>query len=58
MTQKPKQPRGAWFTRWWSDLAQDLRYSLRGMRREAAFSAFAILITGLGIGAQGMNSVN
>jgi putative ABC transport system permease protein len=32
-------------------LVQDLRYSFRGMRRDAAFTAFAILITGLGIGA-------
>jgi hypothetical protein len=30
---------------------QDLRYAFRGMRRDAAFTAFAILITGLGIGA-------
>ena len=40
-----------WLLRWWSDLAQDLRYAFRGMRRDAAFTAFAILITGLGIGA-------
>jgi predicted permease len=40
-----------WLVRWFNDLAQDLRYSFRGMRRDAAFTAFAILITGLGIGA-------
>ncbi len=34
-----------------SDLAQDLRYTFRGMRREAGFTAFMILIAGLGIGA-------
>ena len=34
-----------------SDLAQDLRYSFRGMRRDAGFTAFVILIAGLGIGA-------
>ena len=34
-----------------SELAQDLRYSFRGMRREAGFTAFTILIAGLGIGA-------
>jgi predicted permease len=34
-----------------SDLAQDLRYSFRGMRRDAGFTTFAILIAGLGIGA-------
>jgi predicted permease len=51
MTQKSEESRGVWLARWWSDLAQDLRYSFRGMRRDAAFTAFAILITGLGIGA-------
>ena len=34
-----------------SDLAQDLRHSFRGMRRDAGFTAFVILIAGLGIGA-------
>ena len=51
MTQKSEESRGVWLLRWWSDLAQDLRYAFRGMRRDAAFTAFAILITGLGIGA-------
>src|SRR5947209_2986948 len=32
-------------------LAQDLRYTLRTLRRDAGFAAFAILIVGLGIGA-------
>ena len=32
-------------------LLQDLRYAFRGMRREPAFAAFAILIIALGIGA-------
>ncbi len=32
-------------------LAQDLQHSFRGMRRDAGFAAFAILIAGLGIGA-------
>jgi predicted permease len=34
-----------------STLAQDLRYTLRTLRRDAGFAAFAILIAGLGIGA-------
>src|SRR5436309_1313960 len=32
-------------------LAQDLRYTLRTLRRDAGFAVFAILIVGLGIGA-------
>jgi len=32
-------------------LTQDLRYTLRTLRRDAAFAAFAILIVGIGIGA-------
>src|SRR3954465_15240811 len=32
-------------------VAQDLRYSLRGLRRDAGFTTFVILIAGLGIGA-------
>ena len=51
MTQKSEESRGVWVVRWLSDLAQDLRYSFRGMRRDAGFTAFAILIAGLGIGA-------
>src|SRR5215212_10958431 len=33
------------------DLLQDLRYTIRVLRRDAGFAAFAILIAGLGIGA-------
>ncbi len=32
-------------------LLRDLRYTLRGLRRDAAFTTFVILIAGLGIGA-------
>ncbi len=32
-------------------IVQDLRYAFRGMRRNAAFTTFTILIAGLGIGA-------
>ena len=32
-------------------LAQDLKHSFRGMRRDAGFTTFVILIAGLGIGA-------
>lgn len=34
-----------------AELLQDLRYTLRVLRRDAGFAAFAILIAGLGIGA-------
>jgi len=51
MTHKSEESRSVWLLRWWSDLAQDLRYAFRGMRRDAAFTAFVILIAGLGIGA-------
>ena len=51
MTQKSEDARATWVARWMSDLAQDLRQAFRGMRRNAGFTAFAILIAGLGIGA-------
>jgi predicted permease len=51
LTQKSEEARSTWIARWMSDLAQDLRYSFRGMRRDAGFTAFTILIAGLGIGA-------
>ncbi len=51
MTQKSEESGGVWLVRWLSDLAQDLRYSFRGMRRDAGFTTFMILIAGLGIGA-------
>jgi predicted permease len=51
MTQKSEEARSTWIARWTSDLAQDLRHSFRGMPREAGFTAFTILIAGLGIGA-------
>ena len=51
MTQKSEEARGAWIARWMSDLAQDLQHAFRGMRRDAGFTTFVILIAGLGIGA-------
>ena len=51
MTQKSEEARSTWIAHWMSDLAQDLRYSFRGMRRDAGFTAFTILIAGFGIGA-------
>ena len=51
MTQTSEEARSTWIARWMSDLAQDLRQAVRGMRRDAGFTAFTILIAGLGIGA-------
>jgi len=51
MTRQSEEARSTWIARWISDAAQDLRYSFRGMRRDAGFAAFVILIAGLGIGA-------
>jgi predicted permease len=51
MTQTSEEARSTWIARWISDLMQDLRHSFRGMRRDAGFTAFTILIAGLGIGA-------
>lgn len=38
-------------TRWLVDLAQDLRYAARSLRRNLAFSLSAIAVLGVGIGA-------
>ncbi len=51
MTRTSEEARFTWIAHWISDLAQDLRYALRGMRRNAGFTTFTILIAGLGIGA-------
>src|SRR3954469_6489533 len=51
MTHKSEEARSTWIARWMSDLVQDLRHSFRGMRRDAGFTTFTILIAGLGIGA-------
>jgi predicted permease len=36
---------------WLDGVAQDLRYAYRTLRRDAAFTAFALAIVGLGVGA-------
>lgn len=51
MTQISEDARFTWIAHWMSDLAQDLRYAFRGMRRNTGFATFTILIAGLGIGA-------
>ncbi len=51
MTQTSEEARSTWIARWMNELAHDLRHTFRGMRRDAGFAAFTILIAGLGIGA-------
>jgi predicted permease len=51
MTRKSEEARATWIAQWMSDAAQDLKYAFRGMRRDAGFTTFVILIAGLGIGA-------
>jgi predicted permease len=51
MTRQAEDSRNVWLVRWFSDLTQDLQYAFRGMKRDAGFTAFVVLIAGLGIGA-------
>jgi predicted permease len=51
MTQRSEESRATWIAQWMDDAGQDLKHSFRGMRRDAAFTTFVILIAGLGIGA-------
>ena len=51
MTRTSEDARSVWIAHWIHDLALDLRHAFRGMRRDAGFTAFVILIAGLGIGA-------
>jgi predicted permease len=51
MTRKSEEARATWIAQWMSDARRDLKHSFRGMRRDAGFATFVILIVGLGIGA-------
>ena len=51
MIRTAEDARATWVARWWSDFLQDLRLTARTMRRDVGFTAFVILIAGLGIGA-------
>ncbi len=51
MTRKSEDARAVWIAQWMNDAWQDLKHAFRGMRRDAGFTTFVILIAGLGIGA-------
>src|SRR6266576_1458812 len=48
---KQEESREIWITRFWSELGQDVRYGCRTMTANKAFSALAVLLLALGIGA-------
>jgi macrolide transport system ATP-binding/permease protein len=48
---KHEESREIWMTRFWSELGQDIRYGCRTMTANKAFSALAVLLLALGIGA-------
>jgi macrolide transport system ATP-binding/permease protein len=49
--QKQEESREIWIKRFWSELGQDVRYGCRTMLANKAFSALAVLLLALGIGA-------
>jgi predicted permease len=48
---KREESREIWMTRFWPELGQDVRYGFRTMIANKAFSALAVLLLALGIGA-------
>jgi len=48
---KQEESREIWITRFWTELGQDIRYGIRTMIANKAFSAMAVLSLALGIGA-------
>ncbi len=48
---KHEESREIWMTRFWSELGQDVRYGFRTMIANKIFSALAVLLLALGVGA-------
>ncbi|HEX3878464.1 MAG TPA: ABC transporter permease, partial [Bryobacteraceae bacterium] len=48
---KHEESREIWIKRFWSEFGQDVRYGCRNMAANKAFSALAVLLLALGIGA-------
>ncbi len=50
-TRQSEESKAIWIAQWIDDAGHDLKHAVRGMRRDAGFTVFVILIVGLGIGA-------
>jgi predicted permease len=51
LTKVAEDSRSVWIARCWTDLVQDIRYTLRNLARQPGFTAAGVLSAGLGIAA-------